>query len=343
MTLVPPSLAPSFGPSPSPTPSSPARDVYGELLEQTRAASGARRTPPAPPGSTPSKSTRKTNSCSSSRCCSRASRASRTRATTPARRAAFLSSRRTFASSSTSRAPRSTARRPTSRALLGVSATRRSSSTRYVETVQLPRRTPTALGNRSRWRRGPPRRRGDARTVAARLAASRSPTCSRSRASASFASSACPTARSARSSGSRIVRSRCRLHFNPLAELEIRPEFDRITSPGVLESIESVPGGHARRLVALTFLSLFRMLRYLALIDAVASSGAEGRAARHGGHRVSRARRLLPAPMRGPSRRRSRAARGGSSPRSYERHLFRVPAPRSSKPATTRCSPKDIA
>ena len=55
--------------------------------------------------------------------------------------------------------------------------------------------------------------------------------------------------------------------FNPLTALEFRPEFDRITNLRVLELMRQVPGEQARRLVALTFLSLFRMLRYLALLE----------------------------------------------------------------------------
>jgi hypothetical protein len=54
--------------------------------------------------------------------------------------------------------------------------------------------------------------------------------------------------------------------FNPLNALEFRPEFDRIKSAQVLDLIRSMPGVEAHRLVALTFLSLFRMLRYLALL-----------------------------------------------------------------------------
>lgn len=57
--------------------------------------------------------------------------------------------------------------------------------------------------------------------------------------------------------------------FNPLAALEFRPEFDRITNVRVLELMRQVPGEQARRLVALTFLSLFRMLRYLSLLEHV--------------------------------------------------------------------------
>ena len=57
--------------------------------------------------------------------------------------------------------------------------------------------------------------------------------------------------------------------FNPLVALEFRPEFDRITNVRVLELMRQVPGEQARRLVALTFLALFRMLRYVALLEHV--------------------------------------------------------------------------
>lgn len=57
--------------------------------------------------------------------------------------------------------------------------------------------------------------------------------------------------------------------FNPLSALEFRPEFDRITNVRVLELMRQVPGEQARRLVALTFLALFRMLRYLSLLEQV--------------------------------------------------------------------------
>ena len=55
-------------------------------------------------------------------------------------------------------------------------------------------------------------------------------------------------------------------YFNPLTALEFRPEFDRIRSSQVLDLIRSVPSNEAHRLVALTFLSLFRMLRYVQLL-----------------------------------------------------------------------------
>ena len=64
-------------------------------------------------------------------------------------------------------------------------------------------------------------------------------------------------------------------YFNPLAALEFRPEFDRISSAEVLELIQRVPGEQAHRLVALTFLSLFRMLRYLKLLDTIAKDRSD--------------------------------------------------------------------
>ena len=66
--------------------------------------------------------------------------------------------------------------------------------------------------------------------------------------------------------------------FNPLAALEFRPEFDRITNLRVLELMRQVPGEQARRLVALTFLSLFRMLRYVALLEHVGRASRARRA-----------------------------------------------------------------
>ena len=56
-------------------------------------------------------------------------------------------------------------------------------------------------------------------------------------------------------------------HFNPLTALEFRPEFDRITNAHILELMRSVPGEQGRRIVALTFLSVFRMLRYITLAE----------------------------------------------------------------------------
>ena len=64
-------------------------------------------------------------------------------------------------------------------------------------------------------------------------------------------------------------------YFNPLHALEFRPEFDRITNPQMLELLRSVPGDQPRRLVALTVLSLFRMLRYIALVEAFARDSTD--------------------------------------------------------------------
>jgi hypothetical protein len=61
--------------------------------------------------------------------------------------------------------------------------------------------------------------------------------------------------------------------FNPLTALEFRPEFDRIQSPEVLRLMSTVPPGEAHRLVALTFLALFRMLRYLRLLGEYTREG----------------------------------------------------------------------
>lgn len=68
-------------------------------------------------------------------------------------------------------------------------------------------------------------------------------------------------------------------YFNPLSALEFRPEFDRIQSTDIMNLIGGVPAGEARRLVALTFLSLFRMLRYQRLLGDVASEPSTGRTA----------------------------------------------------------------
>jgi hypothetical protein len=109
--------------------------------------------------------------------------------------------------------------------------------------------------------------------------------------------------------------------FNPLSALEFRPEFDRIASSQVLELIQSVPGEQAHRLVALTFLSLFRMLRYLRLVDAIALDHTDRRVAGRG--------YLVFAVLRSDARALSNYLRrraGGLLAESYERELYRVPA-----------------
>lgn len=67
--------------------------------------------------------------------------------------------------------------------------------------------------------------------------------------------------------------------FNPLMALEFRPELDRIRSGEVLEALHSVESETAHRVLALTFLALFRALRYVSLIDSYASEPASTRRA----------------------------------------------------------------
>ncbi len=109
--------------------------------------------------------------------------------------------------------------------------------------------------------------------------------------------------------------------FNPLAALEFRPEFDRISSAQVLELIQSVPGEQAHRLVALTFLSLFRMLRYLRLLDAIALD--------HSDKRVGGRAYLVLAVLRSDARALSNFLRrrsGSLLADSYHEDLLKVPA-----------------
>ena len=111
-------------------------------------------------------------------------------------------------------------------------------------------------------------------------------------------------------------------YFNPLSALEFRPEFDRITSRPVLELIERAPGD-SHRLVALTFLSLFRMIRYLRLLESVALERAD---ARRGPGRAY----LVLAVMRSDARALSaylRRRTGQLLADGFEEELFRVPAP----------------
>lgn len=59
-------------------------------------------------------------------------------------------------------------------------------------------------------------------------------------------------------------------HFGPLVAFEFRPERDRIHHPEVIEALGAV-GDAAHEVVAVSFLALFRGLRYVARIDAYAS------------------------------------------------------------------------
>jgi hypothetical protein len=106
--------------------------------------------------------------------------------------------------------------------------------------------------------------------------------------------------------------------FNPLAALEFRPEFDRITNVRVLELMRQVPGEQARKLVALTFLSLFRMLRYLSLLDHVVREP-----------RPAGVVYLILSVLRSDARALTdylRKQAGEQLADSYERELFKIPA-----------------
>ncbi|MCB9582550.1 MAG: hypothetical protein H6717_36270 [Polyangiaceae bacterium] len=112
-------------------------------------------------------------------------------------------------------------------------------------------------------------------------------------------------------------------YFNPLTALEFRPEFDRIRSGQVLDLIRGVPGVQAHRLVALTFLALFRMLRYLRLLTRIAADlGAKRRRA------AGRAYLVLSV-LRSDARALSdylRQRAGSLLAASFERDLLAVPA-----------------
>jgi hypothetical protein len=64
-------------------------------------------------------------------------------------------------------------------------------------------------------------------------------------------------------------------YFNPLRALEFRPEFDRITNGQMLALVRDLRGEGMRRLIALTVLSLFRILRYLALVERTVGEAGE--------------------------------------------------------------------
>ena len=65
-------------------------------------------------------------------------------------------------------------------------------------------------------------------------------------------------------------------YFNPLHSFEFRPEFDRITNAPMLAMIRTISGEPVRRLVALTVLSMFRMLRYLAAAERALQESIDG-------------------------------------------------------------------
>src|SRR5207237_9179086 len=109
--------------------------------------------------------------------------------------------------------------------------------------------------------------------------------------------------------------------FNPRSALEFRPDFDRIKSPEVLEVIRSGPRGKAHHFVALTFLSLFRMLRYLRLLARIVSETGKREA-------IAGRAYLVLSVLRSDARALSdylRRKAGANLGESYERQLAPVP------------------
>ncbi len=67
------------------------------------------------------------------------------------------------------------------------------------------------------------------------------------------------------------------VYFNPLVSLEFRSEFDRIHNAEVLEALHAMKHDAAHRVVALSFLTLLRALRYISLVDQWGSEPATAR------------------------------------------------------------------
>ncbi|MEM1414978.1 MAG: hypothetical protein AAGH15_08760 [Myxococcota bacterium] len=106
-------------------------------------------------------------------------------------------------------------------------------------------------------------------------------------------------------------------YFNPLVALEFRPELDRIRNAEVLEALHEAHDA-AHRVVALTFLTLFRALRYLDLIDEYASAGD-----------AARRSYLILSVLRSDLRALTRflgSGAGDDVADAFERQLLRVPA-----------------
>jgi hypothetical protein len=110
--------------------------------------------------------------------------------------------------------------------------------------------------------------------------------------------------------------------FNPLRALEFRPEYDQIKSSQVVDLIRSVPAGEAQRLVALTFLSLFRMLRYLELLERITLEPGRRRRLSGRGYAVLSVLRSDARALVDYLRQRS----GSRLAESYQRDLFRLGA-----------------
>ncbi len=109
-------------------------------------------------------------------------------------------------------------------------------------------------------------------------------------------------------------------YFNPLRALEFRPELDRIKNPEVFALVQSVPGEEAHRLVALAFLTLFRMLKTLALADSLVELSHNEPAALYRAH-------LALAALRAEARSLVsylRAHAGAELAEGFERELFTI-------------------
>lgn len=75
-----------------------------------------------------------------------------------------------------------------------------------------------------------------------------------------------------------VQREVARAHyFGPAPPLAFRGEFDRITHPGILDGTRALKSDGARRIVALTFLGLFRLLRYAEMVGALAEGAKTDR------------------------------------------------------------------
>jgi hypothetical protein len=110
--------------------------------------------------------------------------------------------------------------------------------------------------------------------------------------------------------------------FNPLTALEFRPEFDRIKSPEVLELVRGSRGSQSHHFVALTFLSLFRMLKYLRLLSRIALETPAREASAGRAYLILSVLRSDARALSAYLRRRT----GRLLAEAYERDLFTVPA-----------------
>jgi hypothetical protein len=110
--------------------------------------------------------------------------------------------------------------------------------------------------------------------------------------------------------------------FDSSSRLELRPEFDRIPSAQVLELIRGASDPQAERLVALTFLSLLRMEKYLSLLERLSGASSSRRQAAGSSYLVLGVLRSEARALSDHLRRRA----GGLLADSFERQVLAVPA-----------------